>query len=208
MKIPPLKSTILAIILMTSPALAAERFPELSLDQMTPEQRKAAEGILAGPRGAIRGPFNTLLRSPDLADRVQRVGEYLRFSATMPARLKEFAILITARHWDAQFEWFAHYPLAMKGGLDPQIAEDLRQGRRPTGMKEDEAAVYDFATELRTTRRVSDATYARAKAALGEQGVVDLIGISGYYDLVSMVLNVADVPLPPGEELPLKPIAR
>jgi len=178
-------------------AAAAERFPQLSPEQMTPAQRKVAEAIVAGPRKSLGGPFNTWLRSPELADKLQQVGEHLRFHSSVPPRLNEFAILITARAWDADYEWSAHYPLAMKAGLAPAVAADLAAGRRPAGMAADEAAVYDFVTELRATRRVGDPAFAAAKAVLGEQGVVDLIALSGYYDLVSMTLNTAQVASPP-----------
>ena len=184
-------------------AMAQDRFPELKREAMTPAQQAAAEAIASGPRGSLRGPFNAWLRSPEFADRAQRVGEYLRFNSSVPRRLNEFAILITARHWDAKYEWYAHYPLALQAGLKPEIAADLAQGRRPRGMAEDEAAVYDFCTELRRDRRVSDAAFARARRLLGEQGVIDLIGVNGYYDLVAMTLNVAEVAVPPDGALPL-----
>jgi 4-carboxymuconolactone decarboxylase len=181
---------------------AQERFPELKREQMSPAQQKAAEAIAAGPRGGLRGPFNACsaagVRGP-----AQRVGEYIRYNSMVPKKLNEFAILITARHWNAKYEWYAHYPLAIQAGLKPQIAADLAQGRRPRGMGEDEAAVYDFSTELRRDRQVSDATYARAMALLGEVGIVDLIGVNGYYDLVSMTLNTARVATPADGALPL-----
>jgi 4-carboxymuconolactone decarboxylase len=181
------------------------RYPPLSLDEMTPAQREVAEAISSGPRGGLRGPFQAWLRSPEIAQRLQKVGEYLRFSSSVPRRLNELAILITARHWDAQYEWFAHHRLAMEAGLDPAVAADIAEGRRPAAMQADEAVVYDFCTELRGTRHISDATLARAQALLGEAGVIDLIAVSGYYDVVSMTLNVAEVPLPDGIEPPLKP---
>ena len=184
------------------------RYPPLRPEQMTPAQRGVADAIAAGPRGGLRGPFQAWLRSPELADRLQRVGEYLRFSSSLPRRLNELAILITARAWDAQFEWWAHHRLALDAGLDPAVAADIAEGRRPASMRSDEAVVYDFCTELRATRRVGDATFAAALALLGEAGVIDLIGVSGYYDVVSMTLNVAEVPLPDGLEPPLKPLAR
>jgi 4-carboxymuconolactone decarboxylase len=189
--------------LMATNANAAERFPPLAAETMSPEQRAVAEAIQSGPRRSLGGPFNTWLRSPEFADRAQRVGEYIRFRSSLPARLNEFAILITARHWNAKYEWYAHYPLAVRAGLKPQIAADLAQGLRPAGLAVDEAAVFDFATELRRDKRVSDKTFAAARAALGEQGVVDLIAVSGYYDLVSMTLNVAEVAAPPDGVLPL-----
>jgi 4-carboxymuconolactone decarboxylase len=174
------------------------RFKELEPSQMTEAQRKAYEGIVSGPRGGARGPFNALLRSPDLADRVQRVGEYVRFKSSIPARLNELAILVVARHWTAQYEWYAHRELAMKAGLDPKIADAIAERKRPAGMKEDEAAVYDFCSELHEKKSVSDAAYANALRLFGEQGVMDLIGASGYYTIVSMVLNVDRYPLPEG----------
>jgi 4-carboxymuconolactone decarboxylase len=184
-------------------AKAAERFPTLTLDQMTPAQRKVAEAIMAGPRKGLGGPFNTWLRSPELADRLQQVGEHLRFHSSVPPRLNEFAILMTARAWDADYEWSAHYPLALKAGLKPAIAADVAAGKRPSGMAADETAVYDFVTELRATHRVGDSTYSAAQKVLGDQGIVDLVAISGYYDLVSMTLNVGQVAAPKdGPQLP------
>jgi 4-carboxymuconolactone decarboxylase len=174
---------------------------------MTPEQRAAADAIRTGPRGGLRGPFQAWLRSPELASRLQKVGEFVRFSSSVPARLNELAILITARAWDAQFEWWAHHRLALEAGLDPAVAADIAEGRRPGSMKPDETVVYDFCTELRTTRRVSDATLAAATGLLGEPGVIELIGVCGYYDVVSMTLNVAEVALPDGVPPPLKPLA-
>jgi 4-carboxymuconolactone decarboxylase len=184
------------------------RFPALSHAEMTPAQRQVAEAIASGPRGGLRGPFQAWLRSPDLANRLQKVGEYLRFHSSVPRRLNELAILVTARAWDAQFEWHAHHRLALEAGLDPAVAADIAEGRRPSGMQADEAVVYDFCAELRATRRVSDAALAAAVALLGEQGVIDLIAVSGYYDIVSMTLNVAEVALPDGLAPPLKALER
>ena len=184
------------------------RYPPLSLDEMTPAQREVADAIASGPRGGLRGPFQAWLRSPEIAQRLQKVGEYLRFSSSVPRRLNEMAILITARAWDAQYEWYAHHRLALEAGLDPAVATDIAEGRRPASMQADEAVVYDFCTELRATHRVGDETLARAQALLGEAGVVDLIAVSGYYDIVSMTLNVAEVALPDGLAPPLKPLAR
>jgi 4-carboxymuconolactone decarboxylase len=143
-----------------------------------------------------------LLRSPELADTVQRVGAYLRFNSSLPARLNEFAIIINARFWSSKYEWYTHRQLALKAGLAQSLADDLAQGKRPSGMKADEEIVYDFCATLHREHFVSDALFERAKATLGEQGVVDLIGVSGYYTLVSMVLNVAEVPLPSGVPSP------
>jgi 4-carboxymuconolactone decarboxylase len=178
------------------------RFATLEPERMSPEQKRAYDAIVSGPRGGARGPFNVLLRSPELADRVQRVGEYLRFKSSLPARLNEFAILINARFWESKYEWYAHRPLAVKGGLAESIVDDLARSRRPARMKPDEELVYEFCTSLHRTHAVPGPLFERAKAALGEQGVVDLIGVSGYYTLVSMVLNVAEIPLPDGVASP------
>ena len=184
-------------------ASAAERFPTLTPQQMTPAQRQVAEAIVAGPRKGLGGPFNAWLRSPELADRLQKVGEHLRYHSSVPPRLNEFAILLTARAWDAGYEWYAHYPLALKAGLKASVAADVAEGRRPAGMAADETAVYDFVTELRRDHRVSDPTYAAARAILGDQGLIDLIALNGYYDLVSMTLNTAQVAVPADGALPL-----
>jgi 4-carboxymuconolactone decarboxylase len=178
------------------------RFPELTPETMTDAQKRAYDGIVSGPRGGARGPFNVLLRSPELADTVQRVGAYLRFKSSLPPRLNELAIIINARFWGSKYEWYAHRQLALKAGLAESIADDLARGQRPGGMKADEEIVYDFCTALHREHLVSNALFERAKAALGEQGVVDLIGVSGYYTLVSMVLNVGEVALPPGVPSP------
>jgi 4-carboxymuconolactone decarboxylase len=178
------------------------RFPELPRSGMTDAQRRVYDAIAGGPRGGVRGPFGVLLRSPELADRVQKVGEHLRFHSSLPPRLNEFAILINARYWGSKYEWHAHRPLAITGGLAESIADDVAHGRRPAGMKDDEAVVFDFCSVLHRQHFVDDALFTRAVTALGEQGVVDLIGVSGYYTLVSMVLNVAEIPLPPGVASP------
>jgi 4-carboxymuconolactone decarboxylase len=178
------------------------RFPELRAEEMTEAQKRVHQSIAAGPRGGVRGPFNALLRSPELADRVQKVGEYLRFNTSLPTRLNELAILVNARFWGSKYEWYAHRPLALKGGLAESVADDLARHERPARMQPDEAVVYDFCTALHTQHAVDDALFDRAVTLLGERGVLDLIGVSGYYTLVSMVLNVADVPLPVGERSP------
>lgn len=183
-------------VMITTSALAQTRFPELTPDQMNAEQKAMYDAILAGPRHSTQGPFNAWLRSPQLGDRLQRVGEYLRFNTTIPYKLNEFAILITAVEWKAGFEWYAHYPLAIKAGLEPAVAKDLQEGRRPAGMTADETLVYDFATQLQRQRQVSDAIYTGAVGRFGEQGVVDLTALLGYYNLVSMTLNVARVQAP------------
>ena len=199
-----------------SPGHGAGRFPILKPELMTPEQAKLVQALLAGPRGGgdasaeavsrlmHRGPFNAWLRSPELGDRLQELGEYIRFNTSLPLRLNELAILITARHWTSQYEWYAHQQFALKAGLEPKIIADLAQNKRPKNMQDDAAAVYDFCTQLHREKKVSDAAYRRAVALFGEKGVMDLIGVSGYYTAVSMTLNVAEVPLPAGQKNPLK----
>jgi 4-carboxymuconolactone decarboxylase len=195
---------------------AEDRFPIIPPDQMNAEQKKLFETIISGPRAQNyggdaanhvlkRGPFNAWMRSPEFGLKIQAVGEQIRFKSSIPKHLNEFAILITAREWTSQYEWYAHHALAMKAGLDPKIAEELAAGKRPSNMKEDVAAVYDFCIQLHRTKKVDDATFKRAKALFGEQGVIDLVGVSGYYTAVSMTLNVAEVPVP-GGVLPLKPL--
>ena len=182
----------------------APRLPPLTLEAMTQEQRKVAEAIMAGPRKGLRGPFNAWLRSPEFADRMQRVGEYLRFNSSLDQRLNEMAILMTAAHWRSPFEWYAHAPLAIKAGLAPETAAAIAAGQRPQGMQADEAVIWEFCTQLRETRTVDDTIYAAAVAAFGERGVIDLIAVSGYYDAVSMTLNVARVLPPEGAEVPIR----
>jgi 4-carboxymuconolactone decarboxylase len=189
-----------------NPADGGRRFPLLTEATMTPRQRQAYDGIVSGPRKGAAGPFNALLRSPEVADRVQRVGEYVRFQTSIPAPLNEMAILITGRFWNAQFEFWAHARLARQAGLGDAVIDAIAQGRRPGTMSDDERIVYDFCTELFRDKAVSDATFQAVAARFGEQGVIDLIAASGYYSIVSMVLNVDRYPLPAGEQPPLKPI--
>jgi 4-carboxymuconolactone decarboxylase len=187
--------------------MSERRFKELTPETMTPEQKKVADAIQSGPRGAgLRGPFNALLRSPDLCDLVQRVGAYVRYSSSIPPRLNEMAIIMAGRKWTAQYEFYAHRKLAIEGGLKPDICDAIAGNARPQGMQDDEVAVYDFCSELLATGQVSDAHYAAVTDKFGERGAIDLIGAVGYYSLVSMVLNVDRVPLPAGETPPLKPI--
>ena len=193
-------------VLLASSAFAftSARMPEMTLDQMTPAQRSIAEAIMNGPRGRMSGPFNTWLRSPALADRLQKVGEYVRFNTSLDKRVNEMAILMTAQAWGASYEWYAHAPLAIKAGLDPEIVKAIGAGRKPEKMKDDEAIVWEFTTQLRRDHSVDDAIYARALEKFGEQGIVDLIAVNGYYDVVSMTLNVAHVKAPAEAELPFK----
>jgi 4-carboxymuconolactone decarboxylase len=182
--------------------LRGGRFAPLTWDQLTPEQKTMVNDLLSGTRTSLDGPFNMLLRSPEMGNLAQNLGEYLRFRTSVPLRLNEMAILLTARWWSAQYEWHAHKPLALKAGLSESVIDDIQAGRRPTRMQADEAIVYDFSFELRDRRRVSDATFKAAVALLGDRGVVDLVAVMGYYDLVSMVLNVDRYPLPGGAPPP------
>jgi 4-carboxymuconolactone decarboxylase len=180
------------------------RFPLLTEATMTPRQRQSYDAIVSGPRKGASGPFNALLRSPEAADRVQKVGEYVRFQSTIPAALNELAILITGRFWGAQFEFWAHRRLARTAGLADAIIDAVAEGRRPAPMSDDERIVYDFCTELFRDKAVADATFRAAVERFGEQGVIDLVAACGYYSIVSMVLNVDRYPLPAGERPPLK----
>jgi len=183
----------------------APRFKPLVESAMSEAQLKAVREVASGPRGRLEpnGPSALLLRSPDLMSRTQKVGEYLRFNSALPRRLNEFAILITARQWTAQLEWFVHQPLAVKAGLAPAVTADLEQGKHPAGMTEDEEIVYQFCKEVHETKTVSDSVFKAAVDKFGERGVIDLIGLTGYYTMLAMVLNVARQPLPNGAPPPL-----
>jgi 4-carboxymuconolactone decarboxylase len=188
-------------------AAAQDRMPPIPAEKMTEAQKKAAAEFMAA-RGAVAGPWAVILRSPEMLNRARALSDYLRFNSSLPPRLSEFVILITAREWAQNYEWNAHHPLAMKGGLNPEIARAVAEGRRPEKMAEDEAALYDFCIELHRNRSVSDATYARALAKFGEQGIVDMIGLSGWYTLVAMTLNTARTPLPANATPALAPFPR
>ena len=201
-------ATISVLFAGSAFALTGERMPEMTLEKMTPAQRTIAEAIMNGPRGRMSGPFNTWLRSPVLADRLQKVGEYVRFNTSLDKRINEMAIIMTAQAWGSQYEWHAHAPLAIKAGLDPAIVAAIGAGRKPDNMKDDEAIVWEFTTQLRRDHGVDDAIYAKALEKFGEQGIIDLVAVNGYYDVVSMTLNVARVAAPAGEELPFKQAGR
>ena len=171
-----------------------DRMPPLAAEAMSEEEAQAAAELAAGPRGGVRGPFIPLLRSPELMSRLQKVGEVLRYRSSLAPKLNELVMLIVAREWTQQFEWQVHLPLAVEAGLKPEIAEAVAEGRRPRGMAEDEALAWDFCNELMRTHGVSDATYADAVALLGERGLIDLLGLVGYFTTVSMVMNVAHTP--------------
>jgi 4-carboxymuconolactone decarboxylase len=186
---------------------APSRLPPIPQSSMSEAQRRVYRDIVAGPRGGVRGPFDALLRSPELADAVQKVGARVRFGSSLPARLAELAILVTARHWGAQYEWWAHRRLAEQAGLAPAVADAIAAGRAPAALQADEAAVVEFCRELHETKHVSDAAWSAALERFGERGVVDLIGACGYYTIVSMVLNATRHPMPEGVAPPLGPLS-
>lgn len=199
-----------AVVLSSFASLAAaqDRMPPIPAERLTEAQRKAVaefEGVRKAP---LSGPFIPLLRSPEVMNRARALGDYLRFTSVLPPRLSEFAILITARKWTQQYEWDVHAPFARQGGLSADTIAAIAEGRRPERMAADEAALYDFCDELHRLQSVSDATYARAVAAFGEQGVIDILGISGYYSMLAMVLNTTRAPLPAGHPAPLAPFPR
>ena len=185
------------------PAGLADRMPEIPADKMTPEQKKAADEFAAERKVPVFGPFVPLLRSPEVMLRARAMGDYLRYKSVLPAQLNEFAILITARHWTQEYEWAVHQPIAVKAGLKAEITQALAEGRRPKGMSADEEMIYEFSTELHQNQGVSDATYARVLARFGEQGIIDLIGVNGYYTFLAMVLNATRTALPKGAAPPL-----
>ena len=174
------------------------RLPPLEMHELTEAQRRVAEEIMA-TRGIAGGPFAVWLRSPELADRAQKLGAFTRFHTGIPKRLTEFVILLTARLWTAQFEWAVHESEARKAGLDEAVIADLKAGRRPAAMQEDEAVLYDFVQELYATRAMSAPTYQRAHDLLGTQALVELVGVIGYYGFISMTLNVFDCDTPDGK---------
>jgi 4-carboxymuconolactone decarboxylase len=194
-----------AASMFAPPAIGKEpRFPQLTMDQLTDAQRPLGEAIMKISSVGIGGPYNPLMRSPVLGQRLFDLFHYLRWETTVPTRLNEFAIIIIARQWRSQVEWFAHAPLAAKAGVKAEVIAELKTGKRPSGMAEDEAVVYDFVTELTTTQKVSDETFARAKKLLNDQQIVDLTAVAGNYVMVAMMLAMAEETVPPGKEPPFK----
>jgi 4-carboxymuconolactone decarboxylase len=180
-----------------------DRLPPIAPDLLTDAQRRAAQAVIAGPRGALYGPFVPLLRSPELLENAQRMGEYLRYRSAIGVRLSELVILVTARQWNQAVEWAIHAPIAAQVGLAPQVIEAIARRERPQDMLVDEAVVHDFCIELHQNKAVSDATYADALALFGEQGVVDLMGLNGYYTFLAMVMNTARTEMPVSSAAPL-----
>ena len=186
------------------------RFAPLKADELTPAQKAWAEMIAPPPRNAkiTNPPYRAYVRNPDLAPRLSALSDYLRWHTSLPPRLSELAILITARQWTAQYEWFAHYPLALKAGLDPAVLSAIAAGKRPENMKDDEAALYDLAMALYRDKRVSDAVYKAALEKFGERGIMDIIGIMGYYDITSMTLIAMQAGAPNDSAPPLPVLSK
>ncbi len=187
------------------PKLVGNRFRALTWAEMTEAQKTMTRHVLDGPRTAMSGPFNVMLRSPVMGDLAQELGAQVRFSSSLPPALRELAILLSARHWTTHYEWNAHKNAALAAGLDPKIIAAVARGERPGGLSAPEAALYDFCSALLGTQRVDDATFAAAKTAFGEQGVTEIVFTLGYYGLVSMLLNVDEHPLPEGVAPELAP---
>ncbi|MGY8682434.1 carboxymuconolactone decarboxylase family protein [Bradyrhizobium sp. UFLA05-153] len=195
-----------AATMFAGPATSREpRFPQLTMDQLDEKQRPLGEQIMKVSSVGIGGPYNPMIRSPVLGQRLFDLFYYLRWETSVPARLNEFAILVIARQWRSQVEWFAHAPIAAKAGLSPALIAELKTNKRPATMSEEEAVVYDFVTELTTTKKVADETYVRAKKVFNDQQIVDLTAVAGNYVMVAMLLAMAEETVPPGKEEPFKP---
>ena len=189
-----------ALVLLCAASISAaaqDRMPPIPADKLTDAQKQAMKEFKAARGAELSGPFVPMLRSPEVMSRARAMGDYLRYKSVLPSRLSEFVILMTARHWTQNYEWSTHSSIAVKAGLNAEIVKAIADGRRPEQMAEDEAILYDFCDELHRKLSVSDATYARAVSKFGEQGVIDTVGIVGYYSLLAMVLNTARTPADP-----------
>ncbi len=189
-------SSLMLASTLATPAIAGERLPTIPPAQYTDEQKKAAEDFLAARKAPVFGPFEPLMHSPQVMSQARAMGDYLRYNSAVGNTLSELVILITAREWSQDYEWYVHYPIALKMGIKPEVAAAIADGRRPVGMSDDEEIVYDFSTELHRNKRVSGRTFERAEKRFGKKGVVDLTGINAYYALLAMQLNVAQYPMP------------
>ena len=199
---------VLIVVGTAAAGRAQDRLPPIPPERLTAAQKQAIAEFKAARGVDISGPFVPLLRSPEVMNRARAMGDYLRFKSSLPPRLSEFVILLTARRWTQQYEWNAHQPLALQGGLRREIAAAIADSRRPDGMAEDEEAVYALWDEVQRNQSVSDATYATAVARVGEQGVIDVLGITGYYTMLAMVMNTARTPLGDGVKPALTPLPR
>jgi 4-carboxymuconolactone decarboxylase len=180
----------------------AKRFKQLTMETVAPESRGLAQEILDISSIGLGGPYNVMLRSPEFAARMKHLLDYLRFGSSLSKRLNEFAILIQARLWTSQVEWFAHYPIALKAGLPASVADDLKANIRPRNMQPDEEVVYDVCMTMTKQHEISDEMFEHAKAVLGEQQLVDLIAVSGTYVTIAMLLSLGNEPSPADKPLP------
>jgi 4-carboxymuconolactone decarboxylase len=203
------RTPLLAIALVLAGGLAVHaqsRMPPIPPEQLTPAQQKAVAAFREARKAELTGPFIPLLRSPEVLTRARAMGDYLRFTSRLQPRHSEFVILMAARSWSQQYEWAVHYPIAIKAGVPVEVARAIAERRRPAGLTGDDATLYDFCDELLRTQAVSDPTYARMVSAFGEPGVVDTVGILGYYTMLAMMLNTARVPAPANGAPTLSPI--
>lgn len=195
-----------ASLLLTFAVQAAERLPPLAPEQYDPEQKQAAQEFLAARKAPVFGPFEPLMYSPQLMSQARAMGDYLRYQSALGNTLSEFVILLTAREWSQDYEWYVHHPIALKAGIQPQVAQAIAEGRRPDGMSEDEGILYAYVSELLQHHQVSDLSFERARQRFGDKGVVDIGGLVGYYTLLAIELNAARYPIPAdGRPLPRLP---
>ena len=203
-----LLAALASLAIAAAPAAAQDRMPPIPADKLTDAQKKAVEEFKAARSADVTGPFVPLLRSPEVMNRARAMGDYLRFKSSLPPRLSEFVILMVSRRWTQQYEWNAHKPLALQGGLRADIVDAIAEGRRPDRMAADEEALYSLVDDVHRNQSVSDAVYANAVSKVGEQGVIDTLGITGYYTLLAMVMNTTRTPLPAGAKPGLAPFPR
>lgn len=203
---PLVASLFVVLVLGGHPARAEDRLPTIAPAQYNDEQKQAAAEFLTARKVPVFGPFEPLMHSPQVMSQARSMGDYLRYKSALGNTLSELVILVTAREWTQDYEWYVHHPIALKAGIKPEVADAIAEGRRPAGMSEDEEIVYDYTTELARTKQVSNKTFERAKARFGAKGVVDLTGIAGYYTLLAMQLNAAQYQIPKdGKKLPRLP---
>ena len=189
-------------------AHAQDRLPPIPPDKMTAEQKKAVDEFVSARNAPLSGPFIPMLRSPEVMTRARAMGDFLRYKSSLPPRLSEFVILMTARQWTQQYEWNTHYDIAIKAGVKVEVAKAIAEGRRPEGLAEDEQVLYDFCSELQHNRSVTDATYARMLSKFGETSIIDTAGIVGYYSFLAIMLNTARTPADPSSAPILTPLPR
>jgi 4-carboxymuconolactone decarboxylase len=189
-------------------ANAQDRLPPIAPDKLTADQKKAVQEFIAARNAQPSGPFIPMLRSPEVMTRARAMGDFLRYRSSLPPRLSEFVILMTARQWTQQYEWNTHYDIAIKAGVKVDVAKAIAEGRRPEGLAEDEQILYDFCSELQHNRSITDATYARMRSKFGETGIIDTAGIVGYYSFLAIMLNTARTPADPSSAPILTPFPR